>query len=145
MQVRLNKEIKVDICDNINIKYGSVNKNDPQVIYVSAKMWVSPLYNGDYNVPVSIIYNNFRKELSKCLMDSLSFESKHILDFDIIPSNFTKDKKTFCSITFFIRQKPEKIVKLNNIKSIISSKFGYLFRELERDLIENDFNISKKK
>ena len=145
MALRLNKEIKIDICENINLKYGSVNKNDPQIIYVSGRMWVCPSYDGDYETPINLIHNKFKRELSMCLRDSSIFDYKHILDFDINPLNLVKDKKTFFSISFYVKQKPEKIINLNNIKNLISSKFGYLFRELEKDLIENEFKVSKTK
>jgi site-specific DNA-cytosine methylase len=67
------------------------------------------------------------------------------LDFDINPENLIKDKKRFFSVTFFIKQKREKLTNLNNIKNIISSNFGSLFKELECELIENEFEVSKTK
>ena len=143
--IRLNKEIKLNNCKNINLKYGSINKNDPQVIYVSGKMWLCPTYDGDYNEQINLMHNNFKKRLNSVLSDSVIFEKKHILDFDLNVENLIKDKKKFFSITFFIKQKREKLVNLNNIKNIISSDFGYLFKELENELIENEFEVSKTK
>ena len=143
--IRLNKEIKIDTCKNINLKYGSVNKNDPQVIYVSGKMWICPTYDGDFNEPINLVYNNFRKELNSILRNSVAFDSKHILDFDINPINLVKNKKKFFSISFFVKQKSEKLINLKNMKNLISSNFGYLFKNLERDLIENEFEVSKTK
>jgi len=143
--IRLNKEIKIDACKNINLKYGSVNKNDPQVIYVSGKMWICPTYDGDFNEPINLVYNNFRKELNSILRKSVVFDSKHILDFDINPINLIKNKKKFFSISFFVKQKSEKLINLKNMKNLISSNFGYLFKNLERDLIENEFEVSKTK
>jgi hypothetical protein len=143
--IRLNKEIKIDACKNINLKYGSVNKNDPQVIYVSGKMWICPTYDGDFNEPINLVYNNFRKELNSILRKSVVFDSKHILDFDINPINLVKNKKKFFSISFFVKQKSEKLINLKNMKNLISSNFGYLFKNLERDLIENEFEVSKTK
>ena len=143
--IKLNKEIKLNSCENICLKYGSVNKNDPQVIYVSGKMWICPTYDGDFEAQISFAYNNFKRKLTKILRDSTIFDSKHILDFDINPENLIKDKKKFFSISFFIKQNSEKLINLNSIKNIISTEFGYLFKELENDLIENDFEISKTK
>ena len=143
--IRLNKEIKLNSCKNISLKFGSVNKNDPQVIYVSGKMWICPTYDGDFNELIEIVYSKFKKELSKILRNSSIFESKHILDFDLNPENLVRDKKKFFSITFFVKQKSEKIINLNNIKNIVSSDFSYLFSDLENDLIENEFEISKTK
>lgn len=145
MSVRLNKEFKINLCNDISLKYGSVNKKCPQVIYISGKMWLTPQYNGDFKIPIDFIYSKFKRELSKILKESNIFEQRHILDFDINPSNFAYNKKTFSSISFFLKQKGEKILKLNDIKTVISSDFGYLFRDLENDLIENEFEISKTK
>ena len=143
--IRLNKEIKLNNCKNINLKYGSVNKNDPQVIYVSGKMWLCPTYDGDYEEQVNLFHNSFKNKLKNALSNSIVFDKKHILDFDINPENLIKDKKKFFSISFFLKQKSEKIINLNNIKNIISSNFGYLFKELEDELVENEFEVSKTK
>lgn len=143
--IRLNKEVKLNSCKNISLKYGSVNKNDPQVIYVSGKMWICPTYDGDFNEPINLVYSKFKKELSRILRNSTVFESRHILDFDLNSENLVRDKKKFFSITFFIKQKSEKLINLNNIKNIVSSDFSYLFNELENDLIENEFEVSKTK
>lgn len=143
--IRLNKEVKLNSCKNISLKYGSVNKNDPQVIYVSGKMWICPTYDGDFNEPINLVYSKFKKELSRILRNSTVFESRHILDFDLNSENLVRDKKKFFSITFFVKQKSENLINLNNIKNIVSSDFSYLFSELENDLIENEFEVSKTK
>ena len=143
--IRLNKEVKLNSCKNISLKYGSVNKNDPQVIYVSGKMWICPTYDGDFNEPIKLVYSKFKKELSRILRNSTVFESRHILDFDLNSENLVRDKKKFFSITFFVKQKSENLINLNNIKNIVSSDFSYLFSELENDLIENEFEVSKTK
>ena len=143
--IKLNKEIKLNNCKNINLKYGSINKNDPQVIYVSGKMWLCPTYDGDYNEQIELIHNSFKRKLNNVLDNSVVFEKKHILDFDLNSEKLIKNKKKFFSVTFFIKQKKEKLINLNNIRNIISSDFGYLFKELETDLFENEFEVSKTK
>ena len=143
--IRLNKEIKLNNCKNITLKYGSINKNDPQVIYVTGKMWLCPTYDGDYNEEINIIHNNFKKKLNGTLSNSMLFDKKHILDFDINSDNLVKNKKKYFSITFFLKQKNEKLTNLNNMKNIISCNFGYLFKDLENELIENEFEVSKTK
>jgi hypothetical protein len=143
--IKLNKEIKLNNCKNISLKYGSINKNDPQVIYVSGKMWICPTYDGDYNEQIELIHNSFKRKLNNVLDNSVVFERKHILDFDLNSEKLIKNKKKFFSITFFIKQKKEKLINLNNIRNIISSDFGYLFKELETDLFENEFEVSKTK
>ena len=143
--IRLNKEIKLNGCQNINLKFGTINKNNPQVIYVSGKMWIQPTYEGDFGKVINYTRSNFKKRLSKILKNNINFDNKHILDFDISFENMTPNKKKFCSIMVFIRQKSENILDLKAIKGIVSSDFNYLFNELENDLIENEFIVTKTK
>lgn len=143
--IRLNKEIRLNGCQNINLKFGTVNKNNPQVIYVSGKMWIQPTYEGNFGEAINYTRSNFKKRLSKILKNNINFDNKHILDFDISIENMTPNKKKFCSIMVFIRQKSENILDLKAIKGIVSSDFNYLFNELENDLIENEFIVTKTK
>lgn len=143
--IKLNKEIKLNNCKNISLKYGSVNKNDPKVIYVTGKMWICPTYDGDFEKMMEYFHLSFKKGLSKVLKNNSVFDTKYILDFDINQTNLVKNKKKYFSITFFVRQKSDNLIKLKNIKNIISYDFGYLFNELENNLIENDFEVSKTK
>jgi hypothetical protein len=143
--VRLNKEIRLNGCQNINLKFGTVNKNNPQVIYVSGKMWIQPTYEGNFGEAIDYVRSNFKKRLSKILKNNINFDSKHILDFDVSVDNMISNKKKFCSVIFFIRQKPENMLNLKAIKSVVSSDFNYLFNELENDLIENEFIVTKTK
>ena len=117
--IRLNKEIKLNNCKNINLKYGSINKNDPQVIYVSGKMWLCPTYDGNYSEQVNLVYNSFKRKLNSALSNS-----KNSNDFIIENGRY--------------KIKPNRL-------SIISTNFGYLFKELEDELIENEFEVSKTK
>ena len=58
---RLNKEYKLDVCKHISLKYGTVNRNNPQVVYVSGKCWVSPLRNMNYADVISNIEKEMRR------------------------------------------------------------------------------------
>ena len=91
--IKLNKEIKLNNCKNINLKYGSVNKNDPKVIYVTGKMWICPTYDGDFEKMMEYFHLSFKKKLSNILKNSSVFDAKYILDFDINQTNLVKNKK----------------------------------------------------
>lgn len=58
---RLNKEYKLDVCNHMIVKYGSVNKDNPQVIYVNGKCWVSPKHQMDYEYVISRIEKEMKK------------------------------------------------------------------------------------
>ena len=60
---RLNKEYYLNFHDKINLKYGSVNKNLPQVIYVCGSSWITPKFNGEYYSIINSIFSKFKSQL----------------------------------------------------------------------------------
>ena len=97
---RLNKEYKLDVCKHISLKYGTVNKNNPQVVYVSGKCWVSPLKQMDYANVVNGIEKDMRKNIKNFLIDGVNFDNKYILDFDISIDKLLPNEKKFLSFDF---------------------------------------------
>ena len=85
---RLNKEYKLDVCSHVVVKYGSVNKDNPQVVYVSGRCWVSPQIKMNYDDVIYHIEKEMRKNIKLFLMDGINFDKKFILDFDINTDNF---------------------------------------------------------
>ena len=70
---RLNKEYSLDINEYIDVKYGSVDKLNPVVIYVSCKGWVCPECENDYDETINLIFRNeeMRKNCKVSLMGIL--------------------------------------------------------------------------
>ena len=144
--MRLNKEIKIDYCNNIDLKVGTVNNYNPQVIYFIGKMWICPTYEGDYEENFNLIKNKFKKDLKNILKENDIFEYKHIVDFDVNPNNFVKNKKKFVSMSIFIKQKDKNnFLKFKQVVPNIIHEFESLFKDFETSLIENDFVVSKRK
>ena len=142
---RLNKEIKLNVCDNMNLKYGSTNKDNPEIVYVLGKAWVSPKFNGDYESILNGIQNNFRKKIKNIVMESNIFENKFVLDFDLNSTNMEKDKKKFLSFDLFLKQDKNNVIKLKELNTIISNNIGNLANDLVYDFSINDFDVTKKK
>lgn len=142
---RLNKEYKLDICEKINVKYGSVNKDNPQVIYVSGKCWISPLEKLNYAQAMEKIEKKMRRSIKLSLENSSSFNKRFILDFDVNPDNMSVGNKKFLSFDFFLRQNEENKRPLKDIKGLLSSKVGFITNDLVFLLSESGFNVEKRK
>jgi hypothetical protein len=100
---RLNKEYKLDVSDSVALKYGSVNKDNPQVIYVSGKCWICPTKESDYDEVISNIESDMRRNIRNVLVDGVNFENRFILDFDISTDGFFPNRKKFLSFDFYLR------------------------------------------
>lgn len=142
---RLNKEYKLDVCSHINLKYGTVNKNNPQVIYVSGKCWISPLHKMDYPSVFKEIEKNMRRNITTFLTDGVNFENKYILDFDINVDKLSPNEKKFLSFDFYLRQNDKNKKELSALKDVFNRKISTIANNLVYMFKENDFTVNKTK
>ena len=142
---RLNKEYKLDVCKHISLKYGTVNRNNPQVVYVSGKCWVSPLRNMDYDDVIYHIEKEMRKNIKTFFIDEINFDNKYILDFDINVDNINPNEKKFLSFDFYLRQNEKNKKQLGDLKDMLNRKVSTIANNLVYMFKENDFSIEKRK
>ena len=142
---RLNKEYRLDVSDNVVLKYGSVNKDNPQVIYVSGKCWVCPTKETDYDEVISSIESDMRRNIRNVLVDGVNFENKFILDFDISTDGFFPNRKKFLSFDFYLRQNERNKKKLADLKQLLGGKVSLISNKMVFAFKENSFTVEKKK
>jgi len=142
---RLNKEYKLDVCNHVIVKYGSVNKDNPQVIYVSGKCWVSPKHQMDYEYVISSIEKEMKKSIKLFLIDEINFTNRLILDFDINTDKFNIGDKKFLSFDFYLRQNDSDVKKLKDLKEMLSNKVSTVVNNLVYLFKENGFTVEKRK
>jgi hypothetical protein len=142
---RLNKEYKLDVCKHISLKYGTVNRNNPQVVYVSGKCWVSPLRAMNYGDIISNIEKEMRRNIKTSFIDEINFDNKYILDFDINVDNINPNEKKFLSFDFYLRQNEKNKKQLGDLKDMLNRKVSTIANNLVYMFKENDFSIEKRK
>ncbi len=142
---RLNKEYRLDVSDNVVLKYGSVNKDNPQVIYVSGKCWVCPTKETDYDEIISNIESDMRRNIRNVLVDGVNFENRFILDFDISTDGFFPNRKKFLSFDFYLRQNERNKKKLADLKQLLGGKVSLISNKMVFAFKENSFTVEKKK
>ena len=142
---RLNKEYKLDVCNHISLKYGTVNRNNPQVVYVSGKCWVSPQRDMDYGNVIDNIEKTMRKNIKSFLIDGINFDNRFILDFDINIDSLVPREKKFLSFDFYLRQNEKNKKQLQDLNDLFKRKVSTIANNLVYSFKENDFTINKKK
>ena len=142
---RLNVEKKIKN-DFFNIKIGTVNRLNPEVIYYEVRTFVAPLDEYDN---YSCIFAFLRKELSRALTETLKnndlFTNKFILDFQVANSGVRVNKKSFLTFQLFLRQKDSKLLDLKTIKKVSEPFILNLLEGLKENIINSNFLIAKTK
>jgi len=142
---RLNKEYKLDVCNHISLKYGTVNRNNPQVIYVSGKCWITPNKEMSYSDVINGIESNMRRNIKFFMIDGVNFDNKYILDFDINVDALAPNTKKFLSFDFYLRQNEENKKGLSELKDFFTRKVSTIANNLVYKLNENGFTVNKRK
>lgn len=144
-QRRLTTEKTVNNSD-FRLKIGTVNKSNPQVIYVEGRTFISPLEEEDsYTYYIQSIRKNFSSIISKELSKTKLFEDKFILDFQVANSGIRKGKKSFLSFQFLLRQPHNEIKQFKEIKTLSTEIMDNIINSLKSIIIDNGFALSKTK
>jgi hypothetical protein len=141
---RTNKEIKLNINDSCNILYGTTNKFNPKVVYLSCNTWVNPNETKDFNDIFNKIFSNFKKELFNNISMSKIFDKNFITNFEITKSILKKNKKNFFNFEIYVKQK-EHIHKLKEIEKDIIDLFNPLINNLIKNFENHSFILTKGK
>lgn len=140
---KLTKEYILNVSNDIEVKLGSVNKDDPKVVYLYGKCWVSPNFEDDYNLILNRIKTDFKHSITSFLFNNKLYSNKFILDFDFKCDGLKMCQKKFLAFNIFFKQINCPPYKLTNEK--LSDNFGYLINSLLNSLIENEFSVTKHK
>ncbi len=143
---RLNKEYKLDdICHHVSVKYGSVNKDNPQVVYISGKCWIIPQCETDYENIIEGIEKHMRKDIKMFLIDGVDFDKRFILDFDINTDNISVGERKFLSFDFYVKQNEKNKKSLKELKGLIEKRVSTIVNNMVYLFQKNNFIIRKNK
>lgn len=132
---RFNKEYSLDNVGQIQIKIGTINKDDPKVIYVTGKCWVTPNIETQYSEAFDTVRNRLEKNTRKLISSNETFSNKTIIYFDINPDSFVLGKKKYFGFDMFFRQNENTKRKLKALipefNMFMSEICGMMLSDLE--------------
>ena len=102
MNKRSKKEIKLQNTDKYTVRYGSLNKEIPEVIYIRAKTKIIP-----------------KTKKSDYSNDNKSFGNNYICHFDTNGNGMTYNKKSFLKYDVYV--KPSVLKNISDYECEISS------------------------
>lgn len=106
MQKTRGTEIIIDAINNINVVYGSINKNNPKTVFIKLSAWGNTIdYNEDINYQLIIrqITKRIKSFIYSNLNENIFKKDMTMVDMDMRESGITSDKSSFmsCEITLY--------------------------------------------
>lgn len=105
MKYNRGTELEKDISDNLNVVFGTIDKNTPKTVYVRISGWGNPI-DYDDEIDYSSIIGKYDKRIKTYLyknVDSEILKTITMVDMDMRESGISKNKSSFmsCEITLF--------------------------------------------
>lgn len=122
MVKRTSKEYALDTNDCFKVKYGTLNKYNPDVIYIRAKAKLKALTkNYDYKSELKMIEFNFIKKVKKLSINTNLFD-KIICTFETPDKGISHKNSSFIKYDIYLHPKTIKNITdyENDVKSLLS-------------------------
>lgn len=130
------REIKLKDIDNYNVRYGTLDKFNPEVIYITAKTKIKPLEKkGSYAKDVAVIKSNFIEFVDKLIKESEDFNDKYICHFETNENGMVYNKRSYVKYLIYI--KPKKIMYIDDYEKDIREIVSRLNDVLSVQLSQN--------
>lgn len=144
IMIRLNKEYKINIRDNVTVKLGTVNRINPITFYILGKLWISPLfYQDNYKNLFNNVFIKLKKELYNFLIKN-NLSDKYIIDFDITYDSLEVNSYNYFSYEIVMKQK-NNIKSLKELKYNLSEDIIILINNFYNNIENMNFSIKQEK
>lgn len=145
---RLGAELNYADNPNFRVKIGTVNKHNPQVIYITCTCWITPqvqLQQKKYDGVIEYITNEIKEYIKETFIIPGHFDRKHIFDLETCTDDMTMGKPKYLNFELYLKQNKDNVKKLTEIEPFVSKKLNTLFKDIVELFKENDFAVDKNK
>ena len=133
--------------DNFDIEFGVVNRNNPEVVFINCKTYLSSLTQA--NSFVKIIHEKLAKmkkvALSKLKGNDVFDENTMIFDFCVTQTFNDEFKNKILYVEIFLKQKRGLRKKVSEMQDNIELYLRSFLEELSSMCLKNNISVSKVK
>lgn len=147
MALRLNVEKPISY-DKFSPKLGTVNKNNPEAVYLMGKTYVTPEeYEYELNTykdNIRELENRIRGIVNEYASNSEVFKKNFILNFEVSEAGLRFGKRSYLFFQIFFSQKNLSPVPVGKLKEMCEESLQNLLGKLEDAFKECGFKIDEK-
>jgi hypothetical protein len=137
---RTTKEYKLNNNVKIKTKYGTLDKNNPEILYIRSRATITPeIKKKDFSEDIALIKRIFEKNVKTIIFESNVFENKHICNIEMSENGIAFGKKSHVKYDIYIKPKISK--KLEEYKNDVIDLVCLFNQNLSQSLTENNIKI----
>ena len=138
-------EIKIEVNDNLNIVFGTIDKHDPKTVYIKISGWANPI-EYDETIEYGSLIRKIDKRIKKYLFSNINPDILNpiaLVDMDMRESGIAKNKSSFMSCEITLYQKNLYLLSTDILNDELVKLSKYICDEIiNRDIY---FKFFKKK
>jgi hypothetical protein len=143
LKVNGDKNIKHN---KIKARLGLTDKNNHSVFYMEGGAFITPENEyDDFNKIMKDVENNCKRNLKNVLFSHPVFSPDFLMNFEVCSDRMLKNKKTYLSFQYHLKQKNSTNNSILNIKSDNENFFINLLNDIENQLSNYNISINKKR
>ena len=120
---RTTKEYEIkDGHTKIRSKYGTLDKSNPEIIYIRSRATITPVFKKkDFSEEIILIKRLFEKNVKKIICNSNDFEDKYICSIEMSENGISFNKKSHVKYDVYVKPKNNKNLEdySDDIKSLV--------------------------
>lgn len=133
------KETNLNKVDIFQVKYGTINVNYPDTVYVNCNTMVVPKRKITQD-SIDRIKDNLQELLKQSLINSTKFKNKYIMDFSLCRDTLKDNKKNKLKFEVYIEQ-DNGVTPFNEMKDDIKELVHSFSTQFSHTLQEHGFDV----
>lgn len=131
--------------DRFTLKIGSVNKKNPEAIYLEGGVYLKPLtIEPTYKGLVKNLCKNIKRSVYSDVFFEPALTNDNIMEVEIAGDRVQADRKTLLTFQCFIKQK-EPFLTVEELHKKPAPYINKILDTIEREITESGFSMSKTK
>lgn len=138
---KLNKELKLKNANNFRITLGTINRENPKVIYVTGKAWAIPPELEDAEYAVDSIRKALRNSVRNEVSMDFNIDKRYIIDFGLKADSIIPNRRKFISFELLFRQNEVKDIR--DLTESFQDKMDRITGSLSETMNELEFRFEE--
>lgn len=138
LKMRKSKQINLNCIEELSAKYGTMDKNSPDVLYIRAKGRITPLLNkSDYSKDITKLKNKFNTVVENNIEKFKDYfdNEKFIYSIDISEKGISFKKGSYIKFDIYVKPKEKKdIIEYNDIISDLLININNELKQILSDI-----------